>query len=494
METFTGYLIPDPSATPIPGRVVIEKEKIAAVLPAGRPETERFILPGFIDSHTHPIEYGLTRIFPDLSPARSVAEILEILAAALVRSSELPVLLAFNFKPEEIREHRYLYRRELDRLHRNKPVLVYREDGHSAVANTPALQLLSSETAAGIEFDGAGKPTGVVYGSAYEELSSRLKRLLPPEVIAAALKLTASAAAENGITTLAAMVGTPEMDEPEWQVILDGLKSTDIRMVPYIQTWNPELARRLSLNRVGGCLLLDGSFGSHTAAISGEYADAPGFNGVLYQRDDKIMNFLGQAHRLHLQTAFHAIGDRAIEQLIRCYEAVAAEDCSALRHRIEHAELLTPDLIARLSRLPLILCVQPAFELLWGGPDRMYARRLGERWRLTNPYRSLIAAGVTIAGGSDAPVTPLDPLLGIRAATELPNTSERLSPEDALALFTTNAAYSLKMEDRIGAIRTGMEADLVITTADPRVNPQTRILATIRAGRIIFSTQSQSWH
>ncbi|MEO0009351.1 MAG: amidohydrolase [candidate division WOR-3 bacterium] len=491
METLSGYLIPTPSASAFPGKIIIDNGKIAALVPSERCESDNFILPGFIDSHTHPIEYGLTKLFPDLSPARSVNEVLELLSEALNHKAELPLLIAFNFDPDQIREHRYLYRRELDRLTRTKPIFVYRTDGHSGIANTPALHMLSLQLPEGIEFDGAGNPTGLVFGPAYELLSSRMKRQLPTDVLTTALRLTAKDAAQAGITTMAAMVGTPEMAESEWQIILNALECAEVRMVPFMQTWNVELACQFKLSRIGGCLLLDGSFGSHTAALSDEYADVPGFSGILYHSDSKILEFLCHASRLNLQTAFHAIGDRAIEQLVRCHEQLVGQTAESLRHRIEHAELLTPELINRISKLKLILCVQPAFELLWGGPSGMYAKRLGERWRMTNPYRTLFKSGVVVAGGADAPVTPLNPLFGIRAATSLPNMNERLSSAEALALFTANAAYSLKMEDRIGSLKPGMEADLVITSADPRIDTRARIIATFRAGKVIY--QADLW-
>lgn len=486
MESLTGYLIPTPSATAFPGKIIIDNGKIAALVPLERCESDNFILPGFIDSHAHPIEYGLTKFFPDLSPARSVSEALELLSEALKQKAELPLLLAFNFDPEQIREHRYLYRRELDRLTRTKPIFVYRVDGHSGIANTLALHMLSLQMPEGIEFDGAGNPTGLVFGPAYEALSCKIKRQLPTEVLTTALRLTAKDAAQNGITTMAAMVGSPEMEESEWQIILNALECAEVRMVPFIQTWNVELARQFKLSRIGGCLLLDGSLGSHTAALSDEYADVPGFSGILYQSDSKILEFIRHASCLKLQTAFHAIGNRAIEQLVRCHEQLGGQTKESSRHRIEHAELLCPELINRISKLKLILCVQPAFELLWGGPNNMYAKRLGNRWSMTNPYRTLFKSGIIVAGGSDAPVTPLNPLFGIRAATSLPNVSERLNEADALALFTNNAAYSLKMEDRIGSLKPGMEADLVIASADPRINTQARIIATFRSGKMIY--------
>ncbi len=487
MEVITGLLITEPNAKPYAGKLVIDEGKIAAIIPVPNSTVSFFIVPGFIDSHAHPIENGLRDIFPDLSPARSVADVLDLIAGAYAQKQNLPVMLAFNFDPDAIKEHRYLYRRELDRLSREKPIFVYRLDGHSGIGNSAALVLIPTTQQEGLELDGAGKPTGVVRGVAFETLTSILKRKLPSEIIKDAITITTNYAISRGITVLAALVGSDELTEAEWQIIVDALSSATIRMEPFLQTWKPEIAQRFGLNRIGGCLLIDGSFGSHTAALIDDYTDAPGFKGILYHRDEKLITFISKCCELGLQTAFHAIGDRAIEQVLKCYEVVVKKhQIKHLRHRIEHAELLSQDLISRISSLGLLLCVQPVFETFWGGPDLMYAQRLGERWRHTSPLRRLVNAGVTVAGGSDAPVTPLDPLQGIKSAISLPNLSESITPEDALALFTTNAAYSLGMDHQVGKLEPGWYADFVILDADPRVNPSCQIIATYCGGRLVY--------
>jgi predicted amidohydrolase YtcJ len=232
--------------------------------------------------------------------------------------------------------------------------------------------------------------------------------------------------------------------------------------------------------------LLDGSFGSRTAALTDAYSDQPGNRGICYRRDEDVADLIEAAHTHGLQTAFHSIGDRAVAQLVSIHERLRKERENPLRHRIEHGELLDTTLVQRISGLDLVLGVQPAFEAAWGGPSGMYARRLGPRWARTNPLRSLATAGVKLAGGSDAPITPLDPLTGVRAAMTHPNEVERLDGPSALALFTTGAAYSLGLEDRTGRIASGMDADLVVLDADPRTGAPCRVLATYRRGRSAY--------
>lgn len=491
MDVFTGLIITDPQQKAKPGKLVVDEGKVAALIPTSELKEKVYIAPGFIDSHVHPLETGLAMIYPNLSAAGSVDEIMDVLAAEIHRMPDTPVLMGFNFEPERLKEHRYLYRRELDRISRKVPIFIYRVDGHSAAVNTPVLALLNDTSVEGIELDGAGKPTGVVRGKAYEILSEMVKRLLFPDIIRKAFTLTAEVAIKNGIVAMGAMVGWDSLTKEEWTMILDALSEVPINMIPFPQTWNPDVVRELGIPRIGGCLLLDGSFGSHTAALSEDYFDTPGYRGVLYQEDRRLFDFIHRAVEMDLQTSFHAIGDRAIEQLVKCHEQIINKGLKKnLRHRIEHSELLSPELIKRISDLGLILAVQPEFEHLWGGPDGMYARRLGKRWQNTNPYRVLVDHNVMIAGGSDSPITPLEPLRGIYAAMNLPNVQNRLNGSEALMLFTTNSAYSLGLEKVTGKLMPQMEANFICLSDDPRENPACHILATYYRGRPLFEATS----
>ncbi|MGQ9679075.1 MAG: amidohydrolase [bacterium] len=491
MAVFDGIIIANAKSRAIPGSIIVEGEKITAVLPSAEIKQNFYITPAFIDSHTHPLETGLGMIYPDFSSANSIADVLDILSASIIQMHDVPVVLGFNLDPDRLKEHRYPYRRELDRLTNKKPVMIYRVDCHSAAINSKALEVVSETNCAGVELDGAGKPTGVVRGITYETLSEKLKRLLPHEIVQKAVDLTAQMALRNGVIALGAMVGADNYTENEWRILLDSLSKAPIRMIPFLQTWNVKIAELFSLSRIGGCLLLDGSFGSHTAALSEDYADAPGYRGMLYQNDSRIVKFLQEAQKMNLQTAFHAIGDRAIEQIVRCHEMVEYKTSfGSPRHRIEHAELLSAALIKRIAQLGLVVSVQPTFETIWGGAEGMYARRLGNRWRNTNPYRTLLDNKIVVAGSSDAPITPLDPLRGIHAAINLPNEDQRLTASEAMLLFTENAAYSLGIENFTGRLAPGMEANFVILTADPREIADCQILATCYRGQLFCKDAS----
>ncbi len=501
----TGQTIVDARARPRPATVVfdtrirdIEMERQRNEVANTRsldPSIPRslagVILPGLIDSHTHPLETGLQVLFADMGDVGSVAEIQQRLRDRRQDALERGMMLGLNLEPDRLKEQRYPQRGELDEVLPDVPVFIYRVDGHSAVTNTAGLQLVLANWPGvkppGMDGDCNGRPTGVLRGEAYERASRMFKHRLAPETVSEALQIAGRQAAAKGVTTIGALVGVEDTTDDEWRVLLEGLAACDVGTVPYLQTWDVEVPRRYGLKQVGGCLLIDGSFGSRTAALNQAYSDAPGNTGAGYVSDEKLISLLRAAAAADLQLAVHAIGDRAVEQVVRCHEQLAGSGSgNPLRHRVEHAELLSDALIDRIARLGLVLGVQPVFETEWGGPDRMYALRLGERWRSTNPYRRLLDSGVHLAGGSDAPITPIDPLAGIRAAVARPNPGQTITGKEALAMFTSVAAFALNRESACGSVAVGKDADITVLTSDPRTTPGCKVVATFRGGTCTY--------
>ena len=482
-----GRLITGPGAPCRPGRLVIGQGRVRAIEPLD-PDPTRLpvVCPAFIDAHTHPVELGLQELFADVGRAATIDELLQLVADR--RAALRPrTMLGFNLEPERLAEKRFPTRAELDRACPGVPCLVYRVDCHSAVLNTAGLALVAPGPSETMERDRTGEPTGLLSGPAYEFASRLFKRRLEPDTVHEALRRAGELALAAGATTIAALVGSFDLEETQWRVLLDGLGKCPARTVPFLQTRDTAVATTFGLGRIGGCVLVDGSFGSHTAALAEDYADRPGQRGSCYHTDAELAAFFGQADKRGLQATVHAIGDRAVEQVVRCYEAVLGpQSPNPLRHRIEHAELLSGPLVERIARLGLVLGVQPAFEARWGGPGGLYARRLGPRWRRTNPYRALRGAGIMLAGGSDAPITPIDPLGGIRAATHHPNPDQSIPGPEALAMFTTRAAFSLGLESELGRLEPGVRADFAVLSADPREDTDCRLIATWRDGRVAW--------
>jgi predicted amidohydrolase YtcJ len=281
------------------------------------------------------------------------------------------------------------------------------------------------------------------------------------------------------------------------QVVLRKMDSAPLDITIFLQEKDVYFTSRFGFEHLGGCILIDGSIGSYTAALDQDYEGQRGERGQIYEKARELIAFVAEAHQAGCQLAFHAIGPRAIELVLRAYErALARWPRWDHRHRIEHFELATDDQIRRAADLGVVVSMQPAFEHFWGGPHGMYANRLGERWRLTNRLRSCLDAGLVVAGGSDTNVTPAEPLLGIAAAVAHPNDEQRVSPEEALRMFTWAAAYAAFNEKRHGSISPGKEAsftvlDRDITHATAEQIRETRVLSTWHEGRRIWQAPEQ---
>ncbi|MDD5206538.1 MAG: amidohydrolase family protein, partial [Desulfobacterales bacterium] len=190
---------------------------------------------------------------------------------------------------------------------------------------------------------------------------------------------------------------------------------------------------------------------------------------------------------------FHAIGDRAILQVADCYRRALRKNPGGDRRlRIEHCELPSAASIETIRNEGIHLSIQPTFEHLWGGPGKMYEKRLGpERLRRTNPFRTFAEKEIPLAGGSDSDVTPMDPLLGIFSSLTRPNESERLTIQQALEAFTLGGARAGFEEHSRGSLEIGKSADLVVLTDNPlEVPPEhlnhIEILATVAGGNIRY--------
>jgi predicted amidohydrolase YtcJ len=288
----------------------------------------------------------------------------------------------------------------------------------------------------------------------------------------AAQRATLDAAAALGIGALHEMSG-PEVSGAE---DLAGLLALAAEQPgPTVLGYWGELAERggldvvreLGLAGAGGDLFCDGAFGSHTAALSAPYTDRPETSGVLRFDADVVVRHVRDCTRAGVQAGFHVIGDAAVAQVLDAVAAVAEElgtaAVRACRHRLEHLEMAAPDVVDRMAALGMVASVQPAFDALWGGDAGMYARRLGvARALTTNPFADLSDAGVPLALGSDAPVTPLDPWGGVHAAVDHHTPGAGLRPFDAFDAATHGGWFAARAEHPVGPLAVGARASLAL--------------------------------
>jgi predicted amidohydrolase YtcJ len=267
-----------------------------------------------------------------------------------------------------------------------------------------------------------------------------------------------------------------------------------VHVVSKTCTTNVNKAKQLGRRVFGGDIFVDGSLGSHTAALSEDYHDAAG-RGLLYLNRDQLSELFLEAAQAGLSPGVHAIGDDAIEQAIAAWEKVFAKRGSfeGLRPWIDHFELARPDHIHRAARMGILLSMQPAFDHLWGGDGGMYEQRLGPaRAKTMNLFREAKRAGCTICCGSDSPVTRLSALLGIHAMVNHHIEQERFSVDEALRCYTSDAAALSFSEGRCGRLAAGLAADFTVLekpleSIAPETIKNARVLMTVVDGDIRHS-------
>lgn len=450
------------------------------------------VVPGFTDAHVHVTATGLNMLGVVLNQASSVEEVLQQIRQRVEKTKPGDLILASGLDTNKFSVEQLPTRLELDRVAPLNPVFINRVDSHSCVINSRLLELLSiPRKISGIEADQTGQWTGLMQKAANSYVRNRVLEIIPDVLRKRAVDGVVKAALQVGITTIHALEGGDLFNDKDVEALIKIQDDLPIHLVIWYQTMDIDRVQRLGLTRVGGCIILDGSFTSRTAALSEDYSDDPGNKGILYYDQETVNRFVERAQRAGLQISMHVLGERAIEQSLVAYQLAQSKYPQPnLRHRLEHFELPTTDQIERAARLGIILSMQPAFEYHWGGSG-MYGRRLGMRAKFTNPFKSILNAGGVIVGGSDSDVTPMNPLVGIQGAMTHNNPQERLSCLEALKLFTINPAYSVYEEDIRGSISLGKFADLTVLAENPlRTNPEEianiEVRETIVAGKTIF--------
>jgi predicted amidohydrolase YtcJ len=473
--------------------------------------TGSMLVPGFIDTHVHFIASGSGLASVQLRDAATPEEF-------SARIGEF----AKNVAPGEWImygdwDHTLwggeLPRRDwIDDVTPDNPVWVYRLDGHMALANSAALAL-SGVDADSADIDGGtivryedGRPTGLLKDNAMMMVEEAI-----PEAAAAKLDREARAAMEhvagNGVTSVHDMAG--------WQSLATyrraqgrGEMLTRIYSVVPLRDWEKlrdEVAAKGTGDewlRIGGLKgFMDGSLGSHTAAMLEPFTDEPEDKGFLINDLDDMRDWVTGADAAGLQVMVHAIGDSAIRDLLDVFlDAVETNGERDRRFRMEHAPHIAPEDVERFAVQKIIASMQPYHAI----DDGRWAEEVigPERAKTTYAFRSLIDAGATVTFGSDWSVAPATPIEGIYAAVTR-QTLDGANPggwvpeqivtvEQSLHAYTTAAAYSSFEEDIKGMLKPGMLADFVLldrdlTQIDPEKIRDTEILRTVVGGEVVYS-------
>ncbi len=449
-------------------------------------------LPGFCDCRVHMVQTALKNREVDLHGADSFEEVGRRIRSWMQAHPRAGLVRAYGLEVSDLKEKRLPDRRAIDRMVRECPVWISSRDFHRSMLNTKALYELNVPLAVnGVETDGEQHPTGILQGTANALVRSRIFRECSDEDKSRALEQLAQDMIRKGITSVHAMEGGWGFAESDARLLWACAPGLPVDVSLYFGTMQPLQAKEMGLARIGGDIFVDGSFASRNAALAEPYSDSD-HSGQLNYAQEELNAFLLQCYRFGLRTALHAVGERAMEQVLAAHQyAREATGIFGMRHRVEHAELCTTDQMRRAKALGLIFSMQPACEILYGGRDGMYAARLGARAQRTNPLRKIIDSGITICGGSDSDLTPLDPIGGIYAAVCHPQPESAVSVEEAVRMFTLNGAYAEEEEGKKGQLEVGMRADIAvldrnifqIAAADIA---GARTVATVKDGAVLF--------
>lgn len=362
----------------------------------------------FIDSHVHIVETGIVKKY-SLANCKSIEEILE-----KIKKDERDFVEFYQLIPYNLKEKRLPLKDEIDKVESKRPVIIVREDLHSCVINSKAEEILKIKT-----------KDGLLRGKDFEKVMAFLKERTDEEKIKEAIFYTAKICKEKNVWAISGLFSNIK----EYLIFKEIEDKIDLKVTPFIQTWNIDEVLNLGLKQIGGCLLVDGSISSRTSAFKEGYRDAPGEYGILYKTEEEIYEFVKKANDKGLRVALHAIGDRAVEVVVKAYERVGNAG-----NRIEHAESITEEQLDIVAKYGIILSMQPSFCTKF---KNLYIERLGkERAMRLNPLKSAFKRGIILAFGSDSPVTDIDPEEGIRSAMNHPNEKERLTYKEALKCFT----------------------------------------------------------
>jgi predicted amidohydrolase YtcJ len=459
---------------------------------------DKTILPGFIDSHTHPIQTGMARLGVELSSVKSVAETLEKITQRAKRTPPDKLIFCPGYNRFMVKEKRFPSKEELDAISTRHPIVVQHFDAHFCMLNSPALKLLGfSAGQEGVATDSRGEPTGLVEDPASAHIIVEIEGSSNDDDIIEAVMVVAREALEVGITTVHAKESIKNA-----KLILKNKERLPVRTRPmlfFLPLFKDEGVLDQVINSdtfgEGDCVavIADGSVDAHTGAMFEPYSDEPTALGMLYYSDEEMYRFVEKAHLAGLQVSIHAESDRSIEQALSTYEKVLEKyPRKDHRHRIEHFEMPIGDHIKRVAQAGVVLAMQPMF-LTVGGSNLKYYRGLfgEERIKRCHPFRSILNEGILVSGGSDSPVTRMNPLGGIQACVTHPIKEQRIELYEALKIFTINGAKIGFEEELKGSIEEGKLADFVVLSEDPNRVSHDKIgdigvEMTIVGGKVVY--------
>jgi predicted amidohydrolase YtcJ len=482
------------------------------------------VIPGLVDAHVHLSWYAHFLHNVDLTGAASAQHAAELAAA---QASMIPPgewVRGRGWSQDNWPDRVFPNAGQLDALIPDRPVYLDAHSGHAAWVNSAALRMagITAETpdppGGQIVRDGSGEPTGVLLETACELVASIIPAATA-EQIADLVGVAIARAHRGGLTGVHDFDGAQafrayQMLKERGRLSLRVVKNIPVDLLDEAITLGLRWGFGDDFLRIGGVkIFADGALGTRTAWMTEPYEGEPGNVGICVTDPEEMMEHVSRASVAGLPSAIHAIGDRAVHQVLNVYEAVRKEEAARgvtpaqMRHRIEHVQIIHPDDAERLGQLGIVASMQPNHAT----SDMLKAdAHWGDRADFAYNWRLQLDAGAVLALGSDAPIEPIEPLPNIQAAVTRRRADGspgpqgwrsgaggrgRMSVGEAVRGFTLGAAYAAGMGDRLGRIAPGYLADLVVLgedifACDPMDIGATEVLGTMVGGRWVHRATS----
>ncbi|MCJ7762407.1 amidohydrolase [Candidatus Bathyarchaeota archaeon] len=464
----------------------------------------RTVVPGFIDTHIHVCDFGKLLTWLNLENVASIKEMQSCLSQHIKKAVKGKWIIGRGWNQNRLSEKRLPTRFDLDPFSPDNPVVLYHQSGQVCVVNSKALELASVNQHGNAGID-KNAQTGELTGILRDEATNLVWKMIPEpseEELLAATLMALEKIVEAGITSVHWIV----LSAIELSII-EKIASTKLGLRVYLIIPENLLDKALPILgnlkneflKFGGVVIFsDGYLASRTATLSQPYSDNPKERGELLCPEKEMLKLAGKIQDAGLQVVIHAVGDKAVETALNVLEENSQQlKAKNLRPRLEQATVLNEELIERINKQQAIVSVQPcvvASEFsVWSAMERLGAERA--RWLF--PLKTLIGNGVMVVAGSDCPMEPLSPLLGIQAAvTRDAFPQERVSVEDALRMYTVNAAYASFDEKIKGSIEVGKLADFTVLSKDPHATPSSeigdiKVEYTLIEGKVVYSKTSR---
>jgi len=472
-----------------------------------------FVMPGFNDAHTHLGAAARGKLALSLYGVTSIAELEKRVRDEVTKHKPGEWIVGAGWDQTLWPDKAFPNRLQIDEVAPNNPVFLEHVSGHIAVANTQALKhaeiLPDTKNPAGGEIErfADGEATGILKEGAAMDLVTQRIPSPSEERLRQGIEMVFEELAQNGVTSAQ---DNSEWDDFETFRELKEQGKLTVRITEWLHFLDStdDLQNHRSMGgttdswlKTGALkIVTDGALGSRTAALNAPYSDDPATSGIMTIETEKLKAMAIERDRLGFQLAFHAIGDKANHVALDVFESVERVNPTRdRRDRIEHAQVVAPEDIARFGRLHVIASMQPAHQL---NDMRWAEERIGpERVKGAYAWNSIEKAGGKLAFGTDYPVEPINPLRGIYACVtrELPaggppggwQPQEKLPLDECILGYTTGSAYAEFEEGKKGQLIVGQYADFIVLSNDLTKIPapeilKTKVVRTVVGGRVVF--------